>query len=131
MTVRVVAAFFALSRCGYVEAHSCSTDEAERAESEVDGLHGRDGLYRWYITFQHGDDGGTAEGVSEAGARNLVDRSETLPQFAQLAAKTPEFRHFVVQHVKGDRKKIRANAANRCPTKLRAFCERKKAAGPS
>jgi hypothetical protein len=137
MVVCVVAAFVVVSRHGYAEEHSCSTAEAKQADSEVDGLHSWDALLKWYRAYRQCDDGGTAEGVSEAVARNLVDHWDTLPQFAQLATKSPGFRHFVVHHVdetldSNDLKKIYANAANRCPTKLRAFCDDfKKAAGPS
>ena len=129
--------FLALPHRGYAEAHSCSATEAERAESEVDGLHSWETLFKWYRAHRQCDDGGIAEGISEAVARNLVDRWETFAHFAELATRTPGFGRFVVQHVdetldSNDLKKIHANAATRCPTKLRAFCDDlKKAAGPS
>jgi len=137
MVVCVVAAFVAVSRHGHAEEHSCSTADAKRADSEVYGLHSWDALFKWYRAYRQCDDGGIAEGVSEAVARNLVDRWGTLPQFAKLATTTPGFRRFVIQHVdetldSRDLKKIYANAATRCPTGLRAFCDDlKKATGPS
>jgi len=69
---------------------------------------------------------GQAEGVSEAVARKLVDRWETLPRLGELA-KDAGFRRFVLKHVDqtlngDDLKKISANAVKRCPTNLRSLC---------
>ncbi len=136
-TLCLVVALCALPSSGYAQEHSCSATEAKRADSQVNGLRSWDALFEWYRAYHQCDDGGIAEGISEVVARNLVDRWETLPQFAQLAAKTPAFGHFVIRHVdetldSNDLKKIHANAANRCPTKLRGFCDDlKKAADPT
>jgi hypothetical protein len=128
MTMGLLAAFFVLSDAGYAAEHSCSAAEAQRAESEVDGLHSWDTLFKWYTAYSQCDGGGIAEGISEVVARNLVDRWETFPRFVQLAKQTPGFRRFVIQHVdetldSTDLKTIHVNAAARCPVKLNVFCE--------
>lgn len=127
MTIRLFVCLIVLSVSGYSEERTCSTAKAQQADAGVDRLHSWDAFYKWFSVYRHCDDGGIAEGVSEAVARNLVDRWETLPRLAELARKTPEFRRFVFQHVDAtldskDLDKIQSNAAKRCPTDLTAFC---------
>jgi len=128
MTILLFVSFIALSVGGYSEDRTCSPTEAQRADAAVDQLHSWEALYKWYGTYRQCDDGGIAEGVSEAVARNLVDRWETLPRLAQLGKQSPEFRRFILKHVDetlddNDLKKIRTSAATKCPSGLRALCD--------
>ena len=111
----------------YSEERACSTAEARQADEGVDNLKSWDHLYQWYRRFHHCDDGGQAEGYSEAVARNLVDRWSTLPRLAQLARKDSRFRGFVLKHVNAtlnpdDLKRIADNASTRCPAGVRSLC---------
>jgi len=127
MTILLFVCFIVLSVGGYSQERTCSPSEAQRADAAVDRLHSWDSLYKWYRAYRQCDDGGIAEGVSEAVARNLADRWDTLPRFAELAKKTPEFRRFVIQHVDAtldskDLNKIQSDVAKRCPAILSTFC---------
>lgn len=64
--------------------------------------------------------------MSEAVARNLMDRWERLSRLGELI-KDAGFRRFILKHVDAtlnadDLKKIGLNAEKRCPTNLRALC---------
>ena len=128
MTILLFVSCITLSVGGYSEERVCSPSAAQRADAAVERLHSWDALYKWYGTHRQCDDGGTAEGISEAVARNLVDRWETLPRLAQLGKQSPEFRRFVLKHVDetldgNDLNKIRTSAATKCPTGLGVLCE--------
>jgi hypothetical protein len=116
----------AFSVAAFGESQRCTQQMAKRADEAVDTLNSWDRVYDWYRKYQPCDDGGPSEGVSEAVARNLVDRWETLPRLGELAKDTP-FRHFVLKHLDetlnaDDLKKISANAAKRCPSGLVSLC---------
>ena len=107
--------------------HPCTDAEAQRAETETDTLRSWDSLHSWYKRYKQCDDGGIAEGYSEAVARTLVDHWTALPQLRKLAKSDAGFRRFVLGHVDAtlnndDLKKIRANANTQCPSGLGALC---------
>lgn len=104
----------------------CTQAVLQRADMAVDTLNSWDRIYDWYKKLRNCDQGAPAEGVSEAVARNLVDRWETLPRLGELA-KNVGFRHFVLKHLDAtlnadDLKKISTNATERCPTNLHSLC---------
>jgi hypothetical protein len=108
------------------QAHPCTQQDAQRADQAVDTLNSWNRIYDWYKRYRQCDDGGPAEGVSEAVARNF-DRWETLPRLAELAKNDAGFRRFVLKHVDetlngDDLKKISANTVNRCPANLHSLC---------
>jgi hypothetical protein len=128
MTSLLLVSSIALSVGGYSEERTCSPSAAQRAARQLNRLHSWDALYKWHGTYRQCDDGGTAEGISEAVARNLVDRWETLPRLAQLGKQSPEFLRFVLKHLDetlddNDLKIIRTSAATKCPSGLRALCD--------
>jgi hypothetical protein len=115
----------ALARVG-----PCTQQEAQWADQAVDTLNSWDRIHDWYKNYRQCDDGAPAEGVSEAVARNLVDRWGTLPRLDELT-KDAGFRSFVLKHIDKtlnaeDLKKISANAVQRCPTDLRSLCRQLK-----
>jgi hypothetical protein len=114
------------SVASFRQGRPCTQQEAQRADESVDTLNSWDRVYGWYSKYHQCDDGGPSEGVSEAVARNLVDRWETLPRLGELV-KDASFRHFVLKHLDetlnaDDLKKISANAAKRCPANLVSLC---------
>ncbi len=116
-----------LSVAALARAHPCTQQDAQRADQAADKLNSWNRIYDWYKKYRQCDDGGPSEVVSEAVARNLVDRWETLPRLAGLARDDTGFRRFVLKHVdetlnEDDLKKISANAVNRCPTNLHMLC---------
>jgi hypothetical protein len=120
--------FFALTAYALAEDRECTVAQAKRADTAVDTLSSWDRIYQWYATYHQCDDGGIAEGVSEGVTRNMVDRWQALPQMAQFAGKTPNFRRFVLKHIDAtlnpdDLKKIGDNATSRCPAGLLALCK--------
>ena len=124
---RAIALCVGSSVAALTQAHPCTQQDAQRADQAVDKLSSWIRIYDWYKRYRQCDDGGPAEGVSEAVARNLVDRWETLPQLAELARDDAGFRRFVLKHVDetlngDDLKKISANAVNRCPANLHSLC---------
>ena len=108
------------------QGRPCTQQEAQSADEAVDTLKSWDRLYDWYKLYRRCDEGGRAEGVSEAVARNLVERWGTLPRLAELAGH-PDFKRFVLRHLdetlnSDDLRKISTNAAKRCPTNLTSLC---------
>jgi len=120
--------FFLLTVSNYAENRVCNPAQSQRADAAVDTVHSWDSLYKWYRSYVQCDDGSAAEGVSEAVARNLVDRWKSLRRFSQLAKSDPRFRAFVFKHIdttlnENDLKKIHSNASTRCPVGLRSLCD--------
>ena len=127
----VIAACVVFSISAFGQAHPCTQQESQRADAAVDKLNSWDRVHEWYKTYRQCDDGGPAEGVSEAVARNLVDRWETLPRLGELA-KDSAFRRFVLKHLDetlngDDLKKISSSATKNCPEDLRSLCRDLKA----
>ena len=123
---RAIALCLVSSIADVGQERRCTQQQAQQAEEAVDTLNSWDRLHNWFKTYSQCDDGGPAEGVSEAVARNLVDRWESLSRLGELA-KDARFRRFVLKHVDAtlnadDLKKIDVNAEKRCPTSLRALC---------
>ena len=121
-----IALLTALAVATFGQNVPCTESESHLADRAVNTLNSWDRVHDWYEKYRQCDDGGPAEGVSEAVARNLVDRWETLPRLGELS-KDVSFRRFVLKHVDEtlnavDLKKISANASKRCPTNLRSLC---------
>jgi len=108
--------------------HHCSATQSQPADAAVDKIQSWDRLYKWYKLYLPCDDGGPAESISEAVARNLIDRWEPLGRSAQLAKNVPRFGAFVLKHIdatldENDLRKIDSNASTRCPTGLGSLCD--------
>jgi hypothetical protein len=122
-----VTLVIAISSIAFGQPHSCTAELSKRADAALDHLTSWDSIYEWYRDYRQCDDGGPAEGVSEAVARNLVDRWQTLPRLGELA-KNAEFRRFVIKHLDetvtaNDLRKISANASKHCPSiSLQSLC---------
>jgi hypothetical protein len=107
----------------------CTQQEAEQAERETDGLKTWNSVYRLYKKFSQCDDGGIAEGVSDAVAKLLANRWDSLSELVKLVSSENGFESFVLRHVdetidwEQDVPKIRQNAKSRCPPNSTRLCK--------
>jgi len=121
-----MALFMVFSVAVVAQSTPCTEQQSRQADEATDTLNSWDRVHDWYEKYRQCDDGGPAERVSEAVARNLVDRWETLPRLGELA-KECGFRRFILKHLDetlnaDDLKKISGNASKRCPANLRSLC---------
>lgn len=109
-------------------AKACSPQAAEAADAAIDNLDDWRKLQRAFTAYGQCDDGSIAEGYSEAIARLLVDKWNTLPTLAALAGRDIAFRKFVTRHINStmdtaDLEKICHHAASECPPNATALCQ--------
>jgi hypothetical protein len=112
---------------GTLYAKNCSAQDAEAADAVVDHLDSWVKVERAFNKYGHCDSGYIAEGNSEAVARLLVDRWQTLPTLAKLIRRDPSLRRFVLRHIDttldtGDLEKIKVHSSSSCPTDATALC---------
>ena len=109
-------------------ASACSQQQADAAEAAADHLTDWAKVSAYAGRFRACDEGGMAEASSEAVARLLVDKWQTLPDLAAEVHHKPSLRTFVLSHINStldtkDLKKIRLLSGNSCPVTERVFCE--------
>jgi hypothetical protein len=107
----------------------CTSLESRRADDGTEALKDWSAVHDWYRRWAQCDDGGIAEGVSEAVSLLLASHWNTTGQLASLGRQDPAFADFVVHHidesVPDDRwKGIAARARGACPTDARVMCNR-------
>ena len=118
-----------LSTSTVAKREPCTRAEAIQAETETNKLKTWDSVYKFYKQFSHCDDGGIAEGVSDAVAKLLANRWNSFDEFAKLASKNKGFENFVLRHVdetidwSHDAPKILQNARFHCPSKSTRLCK--------
>lgn len=105
----------------------CTPKQADAAEAAADHLTDWTKVSSYVRRFHVCDDGGMAEASSEAIARLLVDKWQTLPQLAAAVHRQPMLKNFVLSHINStldtaDVKKIQALARTSCPTSNQALC---------
>jgi hypothetical protein len=106
----------------------CTRQEAETAETEIDALKTWNSVNRFYKNLSQCDDGGIAEGVSEAVAKLLANHWESIGGLVKLVTSDRGFENFVLRHVdetinwEQDVPKIRKNATSRCPPNATRLC---------
>jgi hypothetical protein len=108
---------------------ACTELESRRADAGTEALKDWSAVHDWYRRWARCDDGGVAEGVSEAVSLLLAKHWNQTAQLASLGRRHPAFADFVVRHidetVPDDRWKLvatRARAA--CPVGARVLCNR-------
>ena len=107
---------------------ACSQEQADAAETAADHLTDWAKVSTYVKRFRTCDEGGMAEASSEAVARLLVDKWQTLPDLAAKIHHEPSLRNFVLDHVNStldttDLKQIRQLSRNSCPGAEHAFCK--------
>lgn len=106
----------------------CTDAEETQAEKQVDSLKTWDQLYRSYKKFApQCDDGGVAEGYSDAVGKLLAAHWDHFPRLVKLANADKGFREFVVSHVDESLSsetlaKISKNARSECPADAKTLC---------
>jgi len=111
------------------ETKPCSQKEAIQAEGATDGLKTWNSVYRFYKQFAQCDDGGIAEGVSDAVAKLLANHWDSISEFVKLASNDKKFEKFVIRHVDEtidwghDAPLINENARLRCPSSSAQLCK--------
>lgn len=113
----------------WVSATRCTKQKAIDADKDLDRLTDWTAVYRTFRLYRQCDDGAVAEGYSDAVAKLLVNRWQTLRDLAMLSRQHPEFERFVLWHIDTttglkNAQTIIANARNRCPADLKALCGR-------
>jgi hypothetical protein len=113
----------------WFSADRCSRKDAIEADKDLDRLTSWAAVNRTFKRYRQCDDGGLAEGYSDAVAKLFANRWQTLRDFANLSQQNPEFERFVFWHIDTtvdlvDAHAIIANARNHCPADLRALCRR-------
>ena len=76
--------------------YSTGTEQAER---QTDALKSWNSVYRFYARFSQCDDGGIAEGTSDAVAKLLANHWDTVTELVKLISSHKGFENFVLRHV--------------------------------
>lgn len=107
----------------------CTGLIAKAAEISVDRLQTWRSVATWRRQYGNCDDGGIAEGVSDAIARLLANKWREVPKLARLIKLDPRLEPFVLGHLNesddwGDLDRIAAQAHSSCPKESEALCKR-------
>jgi hypothetical protein len=113
----------------WFSAARCTTADAIAADSDIDRLTNWAAIYRSFKQYGKCDDGGIAEGYSDAVARLLTEQWATVTTLAKQVQTDPMFGRFVLDHVDSlmspeQNRTIIENASNRCPYSAKQFCKR-------
>jgi hypothetical protein len=107
---------------------TCTVDDSKRAFDAVDKLDNWEAVRKFYKTFLACDDGGIAEGVSDAVTKLLADKWAGYWRLRSSAA-SPKFDEFVLRHIDATvpietLQSIRRNAQQRCPKGFSEACKK-------
>jgi hypothetical protein len=123
--VTVLAEFWFCAPTAF--ADECSKQDAFIAEAASDHLDTWRKVARARKQFASCDDGGVAEGFSDAVARLLARQWAQVPALVSLIHSQPELEPFVLAHLNefddfDDLKAIRTLASHRCPPTATNLC---------
>lgn len=108
-------------------AKTCTPSDANAADKATDTLTNWRIINQNRVKFGHCDEGGVAEGNSEAVARLLVDHWDSLAELNTLSSNTPALKKYVLRHIDStldtnDLDQIQRLSAQSCPQGLSALC---------
>jgi hypothetical protein len=115
----------------FAYGEECSERDAYAAETLTGYLDSWQNVAQWFRQFRSCDDGGIAEGVSDAVARLLANQWLRLPELMKLSAENPDLEPFVLMHLDGtdnadDLRRIEHLARTKCPTGAAVLCKKLK-----
>ncbi|MGH9733533.1 MAG: hypothetical protein ACRD8A_02940 [Candidatus Acidiferrales bacterium] len=105
----------------------CTDQMARQAFDDVDHLKDWAAVYHSFKKFAGCDDGGIAEGYSDAVAQLLAKHWNALPDLIRLTSSNRAFKSFVLYHVDAtdsyaDLKAADRNARLHCPSEAKGLC---------
>lgn len=105
----------------------CSDQMARQAFDDVDHLKDWAAVQRSFKKFARCDDGGIAEGYSDAVAQLLAKHWNRLPDLIRLSSSDRVFKDFVIRHIdatdsEDDLKAADRNARLQCPPEAKGLC---------
>lgn len=109
-------------------ASTCSVEQSKRAFGVVDKLNNWESVRLFYRTYLPCDDGGIAEGVSDAIAKLLADKWTDFWRLRTAIGADHQFQKFVLRHIDATvpieaRGAISQNARQRCPKDSPKVCK--------
>jgi len=112
-----------------VSASQCSEREAYAAEVVVDYLDSWRNVHNAFKQFSMCDQGGVAEGYSNAIAKILVNQWSSLSSLYEATKVEPGYEGFILRHInesidENDLEAIYQSATNRCPPNNTTLCEK-------
>jgi hypothetical protein len=139
MHIYHLALALVLAATGFAQtatSSSCTVEDSKRAFDAVDKLDNWEAVRRFYKTYLPCDDGGIAEGVSDAVTKLLANKWPGYWGLQTAAAASPKFQDFVLRHIDATvpietLQSIRRNAQQRCPKGFSEACKKIDAASLS
>ena len=130
LSLVLVAAGFAQTTA----TSTCTVEDSKRAFDAVDKLGNWESVRRFYKTYVACDDGGIAEGVSDAITKLLSDKWADFWRLTPMPDR--RFQEFVLKHIDATvpvetLQSISQNARRRCPKEGVALCKKIDAAALS
>ncbi|MEX3895073.1 hypothetical protein [Paraburkholderia sp. BR10954] len=106
----------------------CPEKDAFAADAMVDHLDSWAPVNSAFSQYGHCDDGGIAEGYSEAIARLLIDPWKALPELDAQIKLDPPLESFVLRHINStldidDLAKIATLSTRSCPKGMSSLCK--------
>jgi hypothetical protein len=129
LALPALGVFLVVSGCAQAKSQSktCRPAQAEAADEMVDTLNDWNIVNDYFKKYSYCDDGGIAEGSSEAIARLLVDHWDTLPELFKLVSRDRSLESFVLHHINttlntDDLNRIERNSSLVCPQGAASLC---------
>ncbi|WP_295684785.1 hypothetical protein [uncultured Nevskia sp.] len=109
-------------------ADRCSTKQAQAAEEATDQMKTWSAIYSGFKSFHHCDDGGIAEGFTEAVVHLLASDWRSVGSAASLSTKDKAFSSFLLKHINAsanteELQNIASTSGAQCPPELSSVCE--------
>ena len=123
---RIVAVALASAAFPLAAQKACSPADAQNTEKALDRVVSWDHMYKTFKDFGHCDSVMTEDLFTDALMRMAVEW-KNVDQFAKHYQGDPQFKAFVVKHMKSlsakeDVKSVYSRTKQNCPAKLASFC---------
>jgi hypothetical protein len=126
-TLTLLLCLASFGQCAY--GKECAERDGYAAEVVTDYLDSWQNVAQFYKQFQDCDDGGVAEGVSDAVARLLANHWNRLQDLLKRTSVDAAFEAFVVKHLDetdngNDLRQIALLAKSKCPVGASELCKK-------